>query len=101
MKYCKKCGKELLDDAAFCSACGTACGSLPAKPAEEAKDGRSLTYAAAGFFLPVIGLVLYVIEQDKMPRRAKSALRGAICGIAAGILGTVLFTVLKLAILFL
>ncbi len=101
MKYCKKCGKELLDDAAFCSACGAACKSLPAKPAEEVKDGRSFSYALIGFFFPVVGLILYVVEQDKRPKRARSAVRGAVAGVAAGVLISVLYGLLSLLWLFL
>ena len=35
MQFCSKCGKQLADDAVFCSACGQATNSTPSQPAEQ------------------------------------------------------------------
>ncbi len=99
MKYCTRCGKELTDDASFCSACGSPCGQMPAAPGEV--DAPSLGYAVLGFFIPVVGLILYVLEKDKTPKKAKSAGKGALFGfITSAVLG-VLYPILSLAMLFL
>ena len=34
MKFCEKCGKELMDDAVVCPGCGCSTGKRPQKPSE-------------------------------------------------------------------
>lgn len=55
-------------------------------------DASSFGYAALGFFIPIVGLVLYLIWKDQMPLRAKSAGKGALVSvIAATSIGILIF----------
>ena len=76
MKYCYKCGKELIDEADVCTGCGIMQNDskLAAKKGE---DKRGFGWAFLGFIQPVIGLILYLIWKDDYPNRSKS------CGIGA------------------
>lgn len=73
MKYCPKCGAELVDVAQVCPTCGC---SQP--PASLMKDKKSFGFALLGFLIPVAGLVLYLVWKDTMPQRAKSVGKGAL-----------------------
>lgn len=65
---CSKCGKEIRDDAVVCTNCG--CGV----------DKRSTVAAILGFFLPLAGLLIYLIEKEKYPLAMKSLGKGALIG---------------------
>ena len=109
MKYCTKCGTQLADDAKFCSSCGTAQSSAyssqyryndqPMSNTSEpaVNDGKSFGIALLGFFVPLVGLILYLIWKDETPLRAKSAGKGALVSVIlsalAVIAGIVLFVV--------
>ena len=106
MKYCTKCGTQLADDAKFCSSCGTAQSaayssqyryndqpiSNTSKPA--VNDGKSFGLALLGFFVPLVGLILYLIWKDDTPLRAKSAGKGALAGAILGVIFIIAFIVL-------
>ncbi len=72
MKYCSTCGKELYDNAVICPCCGVQV---------KAVDKPSKGFAAIGFLCPIIGLILYIVEHNNYPKKASSALKGALCGI--------------------
>lgn len=93
--YCKKCGKEIGNDAAFCPYCGDKVyGS--AEPADES----NALYGVLSFFLPVVGLILYFVWHDTYPLRAKSVGKGlCICVIMYAVL--ILLCVLIAVIAFL
>lgn len=74
MKFCPKCGNQLVDEAVICPACG--CSQESAKPAVQ--DGKSFGFAVLGFFVPVAGLILYLLWKDTTPLKAKSAGKGAL-----------------------
>lgn len=68
--YCKNCGKEMVDDARFCSACG--CYVDPAAKGEingvdnrhldfrekdEGMDVATVVLAILGFIIPLVGII--------------------------------------------
>ncbi len=92
MKYCTKCGKELFDEAVICPGCGCSCETQVA-PAEE--DKKSFGWALLGFFVPVAGLILYLIWKDKTPLKAKSCGKGALVSVIVSIIFSIVFTALS------
>lgn len=92
--YCMNCGAKCSEQAQFCVHCGqrlTDAGasdgneskehiSATLRTGAEIKDAPSFGYRALGFFLPVVGLVLYLVWREQTPLRAKSAGKGALWG---------------------
>ena len=103
--YCKKCGAQIDDDAVVCPHCGVPTdnyyasrGNAHSAPAPAENDAPNGGFAVLGFFIPVIGLILYLVWNDTMPKRAKSCGKGALIGVivwvALGIISTVLVFVI-------
>ena len=90
MKFCSKCGHELVDGAVVCVNCGWSVAD-PATPAAPAvADAPNMGLAVLGFFIPLVGLILYLINKDTAPKKAKSAGKGALIGfIVSTVLGIV------------
>ena len=90
MKFCSKCGHELVDEAVVCVNCGCSVAD-PATPAAPAvADAPNMGFAVLGFFIPLVGLILYLINKDTAPKKAKSAGKGALIGfIASVVLGII------------
>lgn len=78
MKYCSKCGKEIHDDAVVCTHCG--CSVKGGSVINHEEDAPSTGFAVLGFFIPIIGLILWLIWKDKTPLKAKSVGQGALIG---------------------
>ncbi len=71
MKYCTHCGKELVDDAIVCTNCGCAAngvGNIGA--ANSSADMPNVGLNLLGFFIPIVGLILYCTMQAQTPRKA-------------------------------
>lgn len=100
-KFCERCGTENGRGRSFCSACGSrteAYQSVCSKCGVELytnihreksnaerwfdNDGPSGMFLLSGLADPVAGFVLHSIFKNRSPRRAKSALKGAVWGIA-------------------
>lgn len=79
MKYCSKCGKELVDEAVVCPGCGCAQGNM----LKRQDDARNSGWALVGFCIPIVGLILYLVWKDDMPLRAKSVGKGALISVIA------------------
>lgn len=77
MKYCSKCGKETDDLALFCSNCGA---SLTDTAQPERTDAYSAGFAVLGFFIPIVGLIIYLVLNESQPKTAHSAGKGALIG---------------------
>ena len=80
MKFCSKCGKEIMDEAVICPNCGCSVSST-----EKELDAPSTGFAVLGFFIPLIGMILYLVLKDKMPLKAKSAGKGALIGVCVSV----------------
>lgn len=116
MKYCSNCGKELADNAAFCSGCGapqqaqkTASDSyqqpsyqqppVQGYPVQSAPvDSGSFGWAVLGFFIPIVGLILFLVWKDQKPLSSKKAGVGALVGVIATVVFYIIFYVLLAAV---
>ena len=87
MKYCAKCGKEIHDEAAICVHCG--CAVSGGKVTEV--DAPCTWAAVLGFFIPLAGLIMYLMWKDQTPLKAKSAGKGALIGFVLGLVGSILY----------
>lgn len=110
--FCKNCGREIEDNSNFCQHCGAkqktdgvfegfsepngysdshrpTPAHVPAQP-----DAPSMGFAVLGFFLPIVGLILYLCMFNSAPLRAKSAGKGAVAGFVVGMILSILFIVL-------
>ena len=80
--YCQFCGKQVNDDADFCINCGRQLNGRPAAAKTVAEnDSSSFGFALLGFLIPLVGLILYFVYDDKRPKRAKSVGKGALVGV--------------------
>ncbi len=87
--YCKHCGRQIDDKAVICTSCGTSTAGSHTSGA----DAPSFGFALLGFFIPIAGLILYIIYENQKPLAAKSAGKGALIGFIVSIVLSVLFFV--------
>ena len=111
--YCIYCGKEIDDDSKFCPHCGKFVGknepggapySYGGNAYRAPVDDANIGWGVLCFFLPLVGLILYLVWKDEYPNRArmcgKGALIGVITSLATGIIfgiGTLLITFIIVA----
>lgn len=76
MKYCSKCGKEIVDEAVICVHCG-----CKTEYTTMIDDKPSTGFLFLGFLLPIVGLILYLCWKDKYPKRARSVGQGALSSV--------------------
>ena len=101
MTYCKFCGKELEDDAVFCSKCGA---HVEAEQYQSTNDFQSIipkiedsghiAWGLLGFLVPIVGLILFLIWKDEKPKTSLMAGKGALISVILSIATTVLFFIL-------
>lgn len=95
MKYCSKCGKELLDEAVVCPGCGCAQNKALQNFGQNVQTNEStFGWAVLGFFIPLAGLILYLVWKQIYPARAKSAGKGALISF---IISVVLYVIVFVA----
>lgn len=120
MKYCSNCGKELADSVAFCSECGApqqaqqaqqAPGGTYQQPAHQQPpmqgypvqqapvDSGSFGWAVLGFFIPIVGLILFLVWKDQKPLSSKKAGLGALIGVIATVAFYIIFYALIAAVI--
>lgn len=94
--FCKNCGKEILDEAVICVHCGTSTKNTTTQVATKA-DAPSTGMAVLSFFIPLLGLILWIVNKDTRPLYAKSAGKGALIGFIVNIVFTIIFYVIYFA----
>lgn len=101
MKYCSKCGKEIMDEAVICPGCGCAQennvqNNVQGNSVPQIKEAFSDIQKEAwsnsgwlllGFFIPIVGLTLYLVWKETSPSKAKAAGYGALIGFVISLCG--------------
>ncbi|MDY4788669.1 MAG: zinc-ribbon domain-containing protein [Bacilli bacterium] len=82
--YCKNCGHELNDGDKFCPNCQAPVDGN--SPLATSNDSGSIGWGILGFFIPLAGLILFLVWKDEKPRTAKVAGKGALFGVVFEIL---------------
>lgn len=90
--YCKNCGRTVDDTSSYCNNCGARIDNKP--NADVSEDSSSMGFAILGFFIPIIGLILFLIYEGKKPKRAKSVGKGALIGFITKIVLTIILVIL-------
>lgn len=90
--YCKNCGRSVDDTSSYCNNCGARIDNKP--NADVSEDNSNLGFAILGFFIPIVGLILFLIYEEKKPKRAKSAGKGALIGFITKIVLTIILVIL-------
>lgn len=80
MNYCPNCGNEVNKEQDVCLNCGKALKNIPT-----ANDDGGAIWLVVGLFVPVVGLILYLIWKDERPLSAKQAGKGALISVIAGV----------------
>ena len=83
-KFCAKCGKPIDEDAVICIHCG--CSADGAKPTSE-QDSDNIGWGFLGFFLPIVGFILWLMWKDTMPKKARKLGIGALISVCLGAVG--------------
>lgn len=91
--YCKNCGRTVDDTSSYCNNCGARIDNKPNADASE--DNSNLGFAIFGFFIPIVGLILFLIYEEKKPKRAKSAVKGALIGFITEIVLAIILVILS------
>lgn len=91
MKFCSKCGKEIMDEAVVCPSCGCAQANAPTATGQ---DSDSFGWACLGFCIPVVGLILWLIWKDNYPMKAKKAGVGALASVIVTVVIYVIYAII-------
>ena len=100
MKYCSHCGAELLDEAVICPKCGCSCGGKGGRAMAAAEDKPEAWIKVLSFFIPIAGLILFLVWMDDKPISSKAAGKWALIGlityICLGIVTSIVVTLIML-----
>lgn len=86
--FCPKCGKKLPKTADFCSECGTAIINK-----ETTTSSEAFGWGILGFFIPLVGFLLYIMWRDEKPVAGKAAGIGTLISIILGFVLSVIILV--------
>ena len=90
--FCKHCGAEIADEAVICVKCGKPVAEMPGTVSAE-NDKPSTGLNILSFFIPLVGLILYLTQKNQYPVKAKAVGKWALIGWITGIVLTIVYTV--------
>ena len=76
MKFCSKCGKELVDEAVVCTHCGCAVATVQ-NNVPSPDDEVSVGFCILSVLIPLFGVIYWCVKYKEYPKKARA------CGIAA------------------
>lgn len=80
MAYCRKCGAVIDEEAVVCPHCGVQQQYFATPPVN---DSGSVGWAFLGFFIPLVGFILWLAWMDNKPKCSRMAGIGVLCFIVA------------------
>ena len=102
MPYCSKCGTEVDPTAEYCPKCGSPQSTGTYRPPQrptDPHDSGSVGWFILGFFVTIVGLILYLVWINDRPKDAKMAGLGALVGFIVGIVFSIIYVVVLIALM--
>lgn len=96
MPFCRNCGNQIDEGAAVCVKCGCATEKMNENKAAEIPD---FIWGILGFFVPIAGLILWILWKDEKPSAAKGAGIGALISTAVSVLFVIIYFVIYFGII--
>lgn len=78
MNYCTNCGNKVDSNAFVCTHCGVKLRDDVSNQVSNSVDKGGFGWSVLGFFVPIVGLILYLVWKEERPRTAKSVGKGAL-----------------------
>lgn len=66
---------------------------------QSAKEGGTVGWGILGFFLPIVGFILWLVWKDEHPARSRSAGIGCLVSVCLGVVGSIIYVIILFAIL--
>ena len=88
--YCRNCGKEISNDSRICPFCGKEQNNSVDANYD---DSGSVGWAILGFFIPLAGLILFLVWKDSKPRCAKKAGLGALIAVIFSVVMSIVYVI--------
>ncbi len=83
MAYCRNCGNEIHDEAVICTTCGVS--------QRQVEDNGGIGWGLLSYFVPIAGIILFLIWKDEKPKTAKACIIGSIINLSIGMLMIIIF----------
>jgi len=96
MPYCPNCGTQVNENQDVCLNCGK---TLKSVFNVNINDTGGFVWGLLGFFVPLAGLVIYLLWKDEKPRTAKACGTGALISVILGFSIPIVFFLLSLLFL--
>ena len=87
MKFCSKCGKEIVEEAIVCPNCGCAVDNSIASQ-QSSNDQVNVGLCILAALIPLFGIIYWPVKHKEAPKKAQA------CGITALISWAISFIVL-------
>lgn len=101
MKFCSKCGNQLVDEAVVCPKCGCpANGTAPvtSRPVQTESNGFAIAGLICAFFIPLLGLIFGCVGLSKSKQMNGNGRGVAIAAIVVSIIFMVLSVIIAVAV---
>lgn len=97
MAFCRNCGMEIGEGTIYCPGCGANQNGMPTADYRPVNDSGSIGWAILGFFIPLVGFILWLAWMGVKPKCSKMAGLGVLVfiifwtfvGIAGGALSSI------------
>ena len=98
--YCQNCGAKIEQGAEYCSSCGNSIKNNSNGNVEVSNStSSSIGWGILGFFIPIVGLVLFLVWKQERPKDSKAAGIGALISIIAYIVLIIIFMLISAMII--
>lgn len=89
--FCVKCGTQKEYPNGRCEKCGY---QPPLEPQRVSSDVGGIGWGLLGFFIPLVGIILYLVWKEEKPKTSKDLQIGAIVGMLIGGIGFIFYLII-------